>query len=144
MDRLKITKLLLISFTLISAVVLFISVLDSSKVDIKKVKTEVKISTTQLFDSFDGGKRVSFDGYIDKAIEINGTLHEVTYKREKYTLLLSGERPGMFVLCEMEKDQSTFVEALKIGEQVRVKGILKGFLKDAILLNCMVIQEVDE
>lgn len=114
------------------------------EIDIRNVKTEVQITTNELFKDFNSEKETSFNQYIEKAIEIKGTLYQVTYKRDTYSLLLRGEKTEALVLCEMQKDQKQIVKALKIGDQVKVKGILKGFLMDAIVLNCIILEEVNE
>ena len=119
-------------------------ILNRSGVDTRKAKTEISITTNELFEDFDADKETSFDQYIEKALEIKGTLYKVTRKGNKYSLLLRGNQINKLVLCEMEEDQAPIVETLKIGDEVRVKGILKGFLKDAILLNCIFLEEVYE
>ena len=104
----------------------------------------MSITTNELFKNFNNEKEASFEQYIEKALEIKGTLYKITYKNNKYSLLLRGNQIDQLVLCEMQEDQAPIVESLKIGDEVMVKGILKGFLMDAILLNCIVIKEVNE
>jgi hypothetical protein len=59
-------------------------------------------------------------------------------------LRLKGDDIGIFVLCQMQEDQNQDLVLLEEGDHVRVKGILKGFLKDAIMLNCIIIKESNE
>ncbi len=113
-------------------------------IDIRSVNTEVRITTNELFKDFNSEKETSFNQYIEKAIEIKGTLYQVTHKGDTYSLLLRGENLESLVLCEMQKDQAPIVKTLTIGDQVKVKGILKGFLMDAIVLNCIILEEVNE
>ncbi|WP_299217466.1 hypothetical protein [uncultured Dokdonia sp.] len=113
-------------------------------VDTRKAKTEISITTNELFKDFDEDKEASFNQYIEKAIEIKGILYQVTQKGDTYSLLLRGNNIDTLVLCEMQKDQASIVKTLTIGDAVKVKGILKGFLMDAILLNCIVLEEVNE
>ncbi|MFT5890010.1 MAG: hypothetical protein ACI9Y7_000098 [Dokdonia sp.] len=113
-------------------------------IDTRKAKTEISITTNELFEDFDKDKEASFNQYIDKAVEVKGTLYQVTFKGDTYSLLLRGKQIDALVLCEMQKDQAAIVETLRVGDEVKVKGILKGFLMDAILLNCIVLEEVNE
>lgn len=113
-------------------------------IDTRKAKTELSITTNELFDDFNEDKEASFNQYIEKVIEVKGTLYQVTFKGDKYSLLLRGKQIDALVLCEMQKDQAPIIETLQIGDEVKVKGILKGFLMDAILLNCIVLEEVNE
>lgn len=120
-------------------------VFNTKGVDTRKAKTEISITTHELFENFNNEKEASFSQYIDKAFEIKGTLYKVTRKGEKYSLLLRGKQiDNRLVLCEMEVNQGPIVESLKIGDEVKVKGILKGFLMDAILLNCIILEEINE
>jgi len=128
----------------IAAVIGLYAIFNYKSIDIRKAKTEINITTNDLFENFDSDKEASFDKYIEKALEVKGTLHKVTRKGNKYSLLLRGNQIEKLVLCEMEVDQTSIVEKLEIGDEVKVKGILKGFLMDAILLNCIVLEEVNE
>lgn len=119
-------------------------VFNHKEIDTRKAKTEISITTNELFKDFNSDKEESLDQYIEKAMEIKGTLYQVTHRGGKYSLLLRGNQIDKLVLCEMQKDQASIVESLKIGDEVKVKGILKGFLMDAILLNCIVLEEVNE
>lgn len=116
-----------------------------SGIDTREAKTEISISTNDFLKGFtDVESTSSYEKYIDKAIEVKGVLHKSTYKKGVYTLLLKGNKFDTFVLCEMERDQKELIKPLQEGDQVKVKGILKGFLKDAILLNCIIINDANE
>lgn len=114
------------------------------EVDTRKAKTEISLTANELLKELNGNEEERFGQYIEKALEIEGTVYQVTYKAGKYSLLLRGDKIDALILCEMQKDQASLIELLEIGDEVRVKGILKGFLMDAILLNCIVLEEVHE
>jgi len=114
------------------------------EVDVRKVKTEMRINTDEFLKDFGHNSDDSFKQYIEKAIEIEGTIHKMTFKKDIYTLLLQGNELDTFVICEMQHGQDEVLSQLQEGDEVKVKGILKGFLKDAILLNCIILNEVDD
>jgi len=134
--------LTLVVFTLLLIVGLY--VYNAPTLDIRKAKTEISIHTDELSRSFGVKDSVNFSSYIEKAIEVEGILHKVTYKKGRYTLFLRGSEVDTFVLCELQEDQNPIVTLLKNGDKIQVKGILKGFLKDTILLNCIILSEVYE
>ncbi len=137
-------KIGIISIASIVCILSVYGIFNYKGVDTREAKTEISITTNELFKDFDSDKETSLNQYIEKAIEVNGTLYKVTRKGDTYSLLLRGNQINKLVLCEMQKDQAPIVEALKIGDEVKVKGILKGFLMDAILLNCIILEEVNE
>ena len=120
-------------------------VINRQQPDTRKVKTEASLTAIELLYQLDGEDKEDLGKYIEKAIEIKGELFQVTQKNGVYSLLLQGQHSKALVLCEMQMDQTDFVENLTVGQQVTVKGILKGFLLDVILLNCIIIpEEVNE
>ncbi len=84
-------------------------------------------------------KQQNLEGFIEKAIEIEGEIKEITYQDGKYSLILKGDSDKTYILCEMQSNQNTEVIKLHAGEDIKLKGILKGFLMDIILLHCVII-----
>lgn len=105
----------------------------------QSVNTHAQLSPNEfisLFDSIDGNQ---VKGYVDKAIEIKGILKKVTLRENKYTLFIHCDKEGQFIMCEMQTDQIAKIKSIQTDEIVTVKGIFKGVLLDAILLNCILI-----
>lgn len=125
-------------------VVIIFLFLNTKDVDIRKAKTEMSVSTKEFIHGFEHRDRVAYKDYIEKAIEVNGVLHKITSKKDTYTLLLKGQEIDTFVLCEMKKDQNNAIMLLNKGDNIKIKGILKGFLQDAIILNCIILEDNNE
>jgi hypothetical protein len=101
--------------------------------------TQAQLSPNEfisLFDSINGNQA---EQYIDKAIEIKGSLRKVTLREGTYTLFIDSDEEGRFIQCEMQTDQTQKVQSIQTDEMITVKGIFKGVLLDAILLNCILI-----
>lgn len=76
--------------------------------------------------------------FIEETIEVEGILKEITLVRNGNTsLLLEGLNSELLVLCEMKENQK--LSHLKMGSVVSVMGTFKGILHDAIMLNCILI-----
>jgi len=144
LKKISYIKISIITIICIAGLIGIYAIFNYDGIDTREAKTEIRITTNELFKNFNNEKETSFDQYIEKALEIKGTLYQITYRDQKYSLLLRGDQIDQLVLCEMQEDQAPIIEPLKIGDEVKVKGILKGFLMDAILLNCIVIEEVNE
>lgn len=126
------------------AVAVIFLMLNREDVDIRKAKTEISVSTKDFINGFENSDHAAYKDYIEKAIEVNGVLHKITSKKDTYTLLLKGQEIDTFVLCEMKKDQNSAIMLLNKGDNIKIKGILKGFLQDAIILNCIILEDNNE
>ena len=108
--------------------------------DTRLIETEASLTTKELISYIDNANTDQLKNYIDKAIEVEGMLKELTFKNNRYSLLLTSENTDRLVLCEMQKDETSKAKALEEGTTVKIKGIYKGSLLDAILLNCIFIE----
>jgi hypothetical protein len=104
--------------------------------DMREAPTFKHMSTKKLIHKYDNA---SLDHLIEKVIEINGTLKAVHSKNNTYTLYLSHLGSKTYVLCELQNNQNHKIKQLKVGDNIVIKGILKGHLLDIILLNCIII-----
>ncbi|MDC8005879.1 hypothetical protein POV27_17630 [Aureisphaera galaxeae] len=76
---------------------------------------------------------------IGDVIAISGFVEEVNYLNNRTTIIVKGNSTGKkSVICDMQKSQRALIDSLKVGQAITVKGILKGFLHDVILLNCII------
>ncbi len=128
------------SFYLILAVCLCliagILIFENKSGNTNNLETEVQFSTEELIAQH---QKETFKTLIEKAIEVSGNLKEINFKNNVYTLYLSDSNHETYILCELQDDQADKIANLKIGENIKVKGVLKGHLLDVILLNCIII-----
>ena len=103
------------------------------------INTEAQLSPNEFISLFDSVNGEQAKDYVDKAIEIKGVLKKVTNRDNRYTLFISSSEQGRFIQCEMQKDQLEKIKSIQPEETITVKGIFKGVLLDAILLNCILI-----
>lgn len=136
MKRIIKNKKKLITLVVIICAPLYFTINNLVRKDTNQIETFEKLSSNELITEFDNE---SFTNLIEKAIEIKGTLKDVQFKNNAYTLFISNKNSKTFVLCELQKDQVDKIPHLKIGQDILIKGILKGHLLDIILLNCIII-----
>jgi hypothetical protein len=101
--------------------------------------TQAHLSSHEFISLFDTISGNNSEQYIDKAIEIKGVLKKVTLREDRYTLFIDSDEEGRFIQCEMQTDQTLKIQSIKPDDMITVKGIFKGVLLDAILLNCILI-----
>ena len=101
--------------------------------------TQALLTPNEFISLFDSVNSQNAKRFVDKAIEIKGNLKNVTLREGKYTLFINSDEKGRFIMCEMQADQLEKIKNIKEDDIVTVKGIFKGVLLDAILLNCIII-----
>lgn len=106
--------------------------------DTTKIQAEETFTTNELLSKFEN-KQEKLEGFIEKAIEIEGEIKKITFQHGKYTLILKGDSDISYILCEMQLNQNNDILKLRAGQDIKLKGILKGFLMDVILLHCVII-----
>ncbi len=127
------------AFSLIGMILLFAYMyVNREIIDTTKIQAEETFTSNELLSKFQQQQQNLAD-FIEKAIEIEGKIKEITFQDGKYSLILKGESDINYILCEMQADQNTDVVKLQAGQHVKLKGILKGFLMDVILLHCVII-----
>lgn len=78
----------------------------------------------------------------ESIVSVEGFVEEVNYLNNRETVVLKGkESINKTVICDMQKGQTVILENLVLGQAVTVKGVLKGSLKDVILLNCIITKQ---
>ncbi len=75
----------------------------------------------------------------EQLVEIEGRIKKINTLNSRHTILLKGALDqSPYIICDMQRGQEKKLEWLKENDTIRVKGVFKGFLKDAVFLNCIV------
>ena len=80
--------------------------------------------------------------YSNNIVEITGTIKEINNRNNRTTIILNGgkkEHPS--IICDMLLNQEEQIKNFSINDTIVLRGMYKGFLKDAIFLNCIVTHE---
>jgi len=114
---------------------------DPMQLSIKKVAPDSKIGAVQLTNSFLHNESTSNSLYKGKIVEVTGIVKEVTFLNKRNTVILQGGNTQSGVLCDMHSTDSVTLKNIKKGDSIKIKGVCKGFLKDVIILNCILINQ---
>ena len=105
--------------------------------DVKEEKG-ITVTADQLVKEFQENEGAANTKYLDKAIEVTGTVSEVGKNQdEKSTVMLSSADAFTSVFCTMKEDAAT----LSIGSPVTIKGICSGMLTDVRLREAVVVSK---
>lgn len=108
--------------------------------DRRDAETEVRISSELLAGSFSANEQQANTDYVEKTIEVVGNIEKISFKNDRYTVLLEARNQASSVICDLLPSNGEAAEKLELGQTVRLKGICKGYLMDVILLNCILIK----
>lgn len=134
----KKNSFILVSLLLIVLVLGYLSFFKKDTFDTQNSNAVEMISAESLisFSSNDKDRYTSL--YINKVIVIEGIIKDINYINNRHTILLGGDQEKLsLVICDMQINQTDKTQSLKQGDTVLLKGVFKGFLKDAVFLNCV-------
>ena len=135
----SILKILSSGILLLVFLFALISYFNREQVSTQSINTQAQLTPNEFISLFDRTNSDQAKLYVDKALEIKGVLKKVTLREGTYTLFINSNEEGRFIQCEMQDDQIQKIKNIATDEIVTVKGIFKGVLLDAILLNCIII-----
>lgn len=140
-------KILLLTIALLGGVALLLFVQEWNRapnaVDTRE-EIEISISSEELLASFISDEAAASAAYVEKTIEVEGRIKEISFLNNRYTILLQGKGEYSCLMCDMNPEQMEQIQQLKKGDLITLRGICKGFLMDAILLNCILINQPHE
>ena len=137
MNHKKKIVLVLIFAGLISCFYLYLNLINGK--NIKEAITFKETKPEILIADFKENEAKADLLYTGKVIEITGTVKEVSFLNNRNTLILQGKNKDSGIICDMNNNQIIAIKDITIGETLTIKGICKGFLKDVVMLNCIII-----
>ncbi|MEO9513573.1 MAG: hypothetical protein ABJN84_09935 [Flavobacteriaceae bacterium] len=137
---LKLSKTLKIVFFVVIIIIGFLTFQVMDKADyrnIAKVKPDVYLSAKTLISHFKDGDKTILKP--ESVVEIRGVVKEINTINNRYTIVLKGEEnDSSSIICDMRANQKEYITALKPKDTILIKGVFKGFLRDAVFLNCVI------
>ena len=110
--------------------------------NIKKSKPDFKVEAVQLFNEFEINESDANTKYLDKLIEVNGTVRDVsTDKDGNISVILDSDNEMAGVICQLDNMTTHKKTSFDIGEKVIFKGLCTGMLMDVILVRCVEVED---
>ncbi|GMN05004.1 hypothetical protein MTsPCn5_03920 [Croceitalea sp. MTPC5] len=111
-----------------------------------KYATNQDISAIAPKMSYDAGNLIAtlqttkeYDS--ETVIAVTGIVHEVNTINNRVTILLKGnDEQENYIICDMDSNQTHKIKTIQKGDSLVIKGLLKGMLKDVIMLNCIIVK----
>ena len=114
--------------------------INKSHDDIESLTTEVKISSSELFTTYEQDEISANNKYLDKVIEVEGKVSQVkTDDHGKTKVHLATDDMIFEVICELDDFSNHKRKTFEIGENIVLKGICSGYLSDVIIVRSIEI-----
>jgi hypothetical protein len=134
-----INKKLISIIVLVGISIYFYLYLSFSDINITDTVSFKNTKSELLLADFKEDEKKADTFYTGRVIEITGIVKEVSFLNNRNTLILQGENKNSGVICDMNSTQIDATSKITKGQKVTIKGMYKGFLKDVVMLNCILI-----
>ena len=139
----------------ISAVIVFLAIISGvayglymfnlKHSDLSKVKPAFTVASTELYSAFNSDETMASAKYLNKVVEVRGSVAEVAYGSKDSTVSITlrpeGEMSG--VICTFSGIQDPSQVSVKQGDIVNIRGECSGMLMDVLLNNCALVKKKD-
>lgn len=95
-----------------------------------KLKTDFTMNAETLLNVFEKDETEANSKYLDKVIEVKGSVQKVEKSDEKITVYLDTENIMSSIIFQLEDHN----EVINEGEEITLKGICTGYLMDVVLV----------
>jgi len=126
----------------ILAIFALINLRDMAGLSVMRAEPKFYVKAAHLIHNFNVEEDPINSLQAEDIIGVEGVIKEINTLNNKQTIFLAdSSRGNSSVLCDMQNNQKNRIQTLKLGDTIRVKGVFKGFLKDVILLNCVITNQ---
>lgn len=134
-------KKILVSILLLAIIGTFIAykVYNKPHVNVAKSSADITITANKILNEFSSDETSANTKYLEKIIEVSGTVSDVKIEKEKGIITLKTNDDFGSVLCHLSEESTKLMSTIKVGQNIKLKGICTGFLMDVILIKCEII-----
>lgn len=101
-------------------------------------KPDVEITAAGIIEAYELDEKAADSLYLGKIIAVSGKVSEITNQEGKVKINLETSNPIALVICEMEPGVNA--DQVKVGADVKIKGMCSGYLSDVILVQSTIVQ----
>ena len=100
---------------------------------------DFQISAVDLYIEFEKDEASANTQYLDKVLEVTGSLREIIQEDGKVSIILESGNLLGGVTCQLDDLSEHHFSSLKEGDQLRLRGVCTGMLMDVVLVRCIII-----
>ena len=132
---------ILLAFVVVGVIglVIGLSLFNKPHQDLSSADAAYQVEAASLFSEFESDETGANEKYLNKIIEVKGTVQEVKATGDGGMILVLGNAGEPFgVNCALLPEAKENASAIEKGATVKVKGICTGYLMDVTLSRCVV------
>ena len=138
-------KLLKIFLIVLGTIVVIIGLaalyLSLPQASVKGKQADLTLSAFELYEEYQADEAAGNKKYIDKIIEVKGTIAEISTDENGATVVMLRDKDAFSgILCTLREDEKKRAKDLKVGQEVTIKGQCTGMLMDVVLNKCVLVQ----
>jgi hypothetical protein len=99
------------------------------------MKSHFKMEAASLLEAFENDENSANAKYLDKVIEVKGSVVKIEEKDGNSTIYMEASNPLSNVIFQLENS----VSGIKEGDQVTLKGLCTGYLMDVVMVRAIKI-----
>jgi hypothetical protein len=128
-------KYIAIFFSIVIAVLVTVYLIVFRKADdsVAGLNPKYKLSCSVLVNEFEKDEDLANAKYLDKIVEIEGTIAELSSDTSGVHITLHDENATSGITCSFSISQNIDIKELKLGSTIVIKGICTGFSMDVTL-----------
>ena len=102
---------------------------------------DITLTADTIIAAFSSDETKANSRYLDKILNITGTVSEFKLKKNKGIITLKTNQDFGSVLCHLSESASQNIHSLIVGQKITLKGVCTGYLMDVILVKAEIINE---
>lgn len=113
---------------------------NAPKASVASISADYTLSSTELFQEYNENQSVADQKFINKVIEVSGTIFEKSTDQQGATVfILNADENAGGVLCTMTLDDTPKVANKNVGDPITLKGQCSGMLMEVVLNRCTLV-----
>jgi hypothetical protein len=124
---------------LLIALFVIIKLYNKPHVDVEDSDADYITSIENIVSEFESNEEIANKKYLDKIIQVDGLITDITLADGNSTITLDSETSGKTVVCNMASSENIKVVGLEKGNKITVRGICTGYLMDVMLVRAIIV-----
>lgn len=101
-------------------------------------KPDIEVTASRLITDYESDEKTANGTYLGKIVQVSGKVASIGVEEGKTKIQLETENPISMIICELE--DGTDAGIVKVGDEIKIKGLCSGYLSDVILVQSSIIK----